>query len=401
MYYSAIGSLAILILCIENYTLLSRRGKDEPASRRAYRTFLITVLIYYVTDVFWGVLETQKLAGLLFADTLVYFAAMAASLLCWTRYVVIYLKEETTYGRTLLRVGQGFFAAVLALVVLNVFTPVLFSVDENCVYRAGQVRYVILVAQILLLIQISGYAFYNARLRGHPLRKRYRTIALFSVVMAGFLLAQLWEPYLPLYSMAYMVGTCLVHAFVINDENEEFRARITEAYERERQQLEELKNTRRLAYRDALTGVRSKLAYAETEEERDRELREGSAPAFAVAIFDINGLKEINDRLGHESGDRAIREVCREICTQFKHSPVFRVGGDEFVALLENEDFRDRRALAESFDRLMRERREAGRASVAMGMEDCRPGEDMTVREIFVRADRRMYEQKNGLKTEA
>jgi GGDEF domain-containing protein len=54
-------------------------------------------------------------------------------------------------------------------------------------------------------------------------------------------------------------------------------------------------------------------------------------------MFDLNDLKHINDRYGHERGDEYIVNCCRLICQVFKHSPVFRIGGDEFVALLRGE----------------------------------------------------------------
>ena len=90
MYYSAIGLLAVMILLIENRDILFKRGGAfATPAWRAYRRFLYTVLVYYITDVLWGVLESRKLAGLLFADTTVYFVAMAAGILCWTQYIVL------------------------------------------------------------------------------------------------------------------------------------------------------------------------------------------------------------------------------------------------------------------------------------------------------------------------
>jgi hypothetical protein len=77
MYYSAIGLLAILILFIVNWDILrDSRIFDKPAWN-VYRRFLFAVLIYYIVDVLWGVMESLKLAGALFADTTIYFIAMA------------------------------------------------------------------------------------------------------------------------------------------------------------------------------------------------------------------------------------------------------------------------------------------------------------------------------------
>jgi len=60
----------------------------------------------------------------------------------------------------------------------------------------------------------------------------------------------------------------------------------------------------------------------------------GEAPEFGVIGCDVNGLKKINDTLGHKAGDEYICAACKMLCEYFKHSPVFRIGGDEFVVIL-------------------------------------------------------------------
>lgn len=54
-----------------------------------------------------------------------------------------------------------------------------------------------------------------------------------------------------------------------------------------------------------------------------------------MIVFDINNLKIINDTLGHDFGDILIIDSCKLICKVFKRSPVYRIGGDEFVVILE------------------------------------------------------------------
>lgn len=232
MYYSAIGSIAILILLIENMDVL--RGNisnaDAPA-RKTYRWFLFAVLIYYTTDVLWGVIESQKIAGLLFADTTVYFVAMAAGLLLWTKFVAQYLGGDSRIGWILVYAGRLLAGAVAALSLINIFVPVLFTVSEDCVYRALPARYVMLAAQIVLLLMISVNAvtMIFRRQVADKEKKRYRTIGAFGFIMALFLIVQLRFPYLPVYSIAYMLGTCLIRVFVISDVIAESRHELEEA----------------------------------------------------------------------------------------------------------------------------------------------------------------------------
>ena len=231
MYYSAIGLLAVLILLIENQDVLrNAKGTFEKPAWEVYRKFLLAVLAYYVTDILWGFLESRKLTALLFADTTVYFIAMAVGVLFWVRYTVTYLDGKSEFGMLLVYAGRIVAGMITALAAINFFFPVLFTVDGDCVYRALPVRYVVLVAQILLLLAISGFAGLSIR-RENSAKGKGQALAFFGLIMAVFLFVQLWFPYLPLYSIAYMLGTCLLHTLVINDEKEEYRRGMEEAAE--------------------------------------------------------------------------------------------------------------------------------------------------------------------------
>ena len=232
MYYSAIGSIAILILLIENMDVLRGRisNADKPV-RKTYRWFLFAVLIYYITDVLWGVIESQKIAGLLFADTTVYFVAMAAGLLLWTKFVALYLGEDSRTGWIMVYAGRLLAGAVTLLSLVNIFVPVLFSVSEDCVYKALPARYVMLTAQIALLLGLSVNAvtIIFRRQVAPEEKKKYRTIGAFGFIMALFLTIQLSFPYLPVYSIAYMLGTCMIRTFVIGDAIAESKRELDEA----------------------------------------------------------------------------------------------------------------------------------------------------------------------------
>lgn len=147
---------------------------------------------------------------------------------------------------------------------------------------------------------------------------------------------------------------------------------------------------------DALTGVRNKHAYVDLEAQIDREIQAGTSDPFALVIFDVNGLKDVNDTLGHQAGDKFLQDACSEICRLFKHSPVFRIGGDEFVAVARGQDYEDLDALIETLDRNNQERLTAGGIVIARGM--ARFNGYHSVGALFEDADRRMYENKRDLK---
>ena len=152
-------------------------------------------------------------------------------------------------------------------------------------------------------------------------------------------------------------------------------------------------------YIDALTSVKNKGAFAAAIEKLQAQVDAGQPPAFAVGVFDCDNLKLVNDRYGHDKGDIYLKTACRLICRVFQHSPVFRIGGDEFAVILQNDDYRDREELVRRFDR----EREAACANtdnlweqvhIAMGMTDYDPRTDFAVMDAVHRADKMMYTNK-------
>ena len=158
-----------------------------------------------------------------------------------------------------------------------------------------------------------------------------------------------------------------------------------------------------LAYTDALTGVKSKTAYNEEVRKIENSIQEGF-DQFGLIIFDVNGLKAMNDTYGHDAGDIYIKNACRLICTTYKHSPVFRIGGDEFAAILRGQDLLNSEKLMRRFyDRMAIINRDAEgpteNVSVAAGMAVFKEGQDVDIQSVFKRADENMYKNKISIKS--
>ena len=162
--------------------------------------------------------------------------------------------------------------------------------------------------------------------------------------------------------------------------------------------IERLNN---LARTDALTGIRNRTGYLEQIEYIKQNKKE-QFNEYAVVVMDLNYLKMINDTYGHEYGDMLIKEASACICRTFEHSPVFRIGGDEFVAVLCAEDFvnRDRllRQFAKETDRPLKDFPEI-HLSVSFGTAEY-PADAGDYEEVFELADERMYQNKKQMKME-
>ena len=104
-----------------------------------------------------------------------------------------------------------------------------------------------------------------------------------------------------------------------------------------------------LAYRDSPTGLRNTTAYNEWVTDFDKDIS-GKSMDFGALVLDLNYLKETNDMYGHDAGNKLIIGAARLISDTFKRSPVFRIGGDEFLVILQNRDLKDCEELFGSFD---------------------------------------------------
>ena len=147
---------------------------------------------------------------------------------------------------------------------------------------------------------------------------------------------------------------------------------------------------------DALTGVKNKHAFLEAEARLDRRILEHRNEPFAIVFLDVNDLKLVNDTAGHQAGDQHLRGACGIICDIFKHSPVFRVGGDEFAVIAQGRDYDHIGELTARLGEHNARARKSGGIVVACGM--ARFENDSCVAAVFERADQNMYENKTALK---
>ena len=148
----------------------------------------------------------------------------------------------------------------------------------------------------------------------------------------------------------------------------------------------------REAYKDNLTKVGNVAAFKRDVQDMDGE--------YALVMFDLNHLKKVNDNFGHDKGDLYIKGCCRIICDQYRHSPVYRIGGDEFVVLLKGEDYENRnehlREIREKFEKADGESWERYSAAAGMALRNA----DEVIDEVLRRADEEMYAEKRRMRAE-
>jgi diguanylate cyclase (GGDEF)-like protein len=154
-----------------------------------------------------------------------------------------------------------------------------------------------------------------------------------------------------------------------------------------------------VAYQDPLTHVKNKAMYDKVNARVDDDIINGRAE-FGIVMIDLNHLKKVNDTYGHEYGNEYLTGSCHQICVIYSHSPVFRIGGDEFVVLLEKSDYENRekllKDLRESFtsSEADESRHPWERYSAAVGMAIFNSEKDISMEDVFKRADTLMYQDK-------
>jgi len=386
MFYSSVGVIALVVHMIINYDLMKKVSHigTHSVTQKRYRLFLFTLIAYYISDIIWGSLYENGQVTLAYIDTIAVFATMTLSVLLWTRALIVFINDKSAFGKIVLAGGWTIFLTEIVVLTVNLFVPIAFMFDENHTYIPLPARYITMLMQMILYCMAAFFALGIAFKSEGERRYHYRTVGFSSLIMAVFILLQDLFPLMPMYAIGCLFASCIVHSFVYND-----------AIIKSDIQLE---NANQKAYRDGLTGVKNKLAYIDSLRKLELESTAETLAKYGVVVFDINDLKLTNDTMGHEAGDKLIKDACSIICTQFKHSPIFRIGGDEFAAILTSSDFDNREELFREFTDKIDENNKNNGVVVAGGMAVFDPKLDDNYTDVFMRADHLMFEHKEQLK---
>ncbi len=162
-------------------------------------------------------------------------------------------------------------------------------------------------------------------------------------------------------------------------------------------EMETSRTFQSMANTDSMTGVRNKHAYSEYEAAINQRILKKEIEKLAVVVCDINGLKQVNDTQGHAAGDKLIKDASVLLCKTFIHGAVYRIGGDEFVVLLQGKGYDTREEVINALNQEMEANIKTGGVVISIGYSALKP-EDELLRDVFERADQMMYERKKELK---
>ncbi len=180
---------------------------------------------------------------------------------------------------------------------------------------------------------------------------------------------------------------------------DELKQRLS-SMERETEQLRsQLETEHRRALRDPLTGVPNRLAYMDRiQAELARADRYGNP--LCLMVWDVDHFKQVNDRYGHQAGDKVLRVLAQTLVRRMRASDfIARYGGEEFVVLLPETRLDDARRIAEDLRETVagldfHYRQEPVPITASCGLTEYRKGD--VPESIFARADGALYRAKEA-----
>jgi len=290
-----------------------RKEKKDKASMR-FDVLMYSFLGFLATNIVSEILEgNTNLEILSFIVNTLGFFAIDLLMISFAFYVYFLIPDINK--RTILGIKGVVALSCINIIVEAVLacTGTLFYI-ENGFYVEGKfvaVSYYFSAVIMLLmtLIIISNHKSFS--------RRRFTVILLYILIPIPVTILELYTSYYALVPMALTVSILLIYIFIQATTIQDGRDR--EAL------LEEISST------DLLTTLPNRRAYYARLEELNKAIN------YGVVFCDINGLKYVNDHYGHKAGDELIQKFADIMADEYGAANVFRLSGDEFVAVIKDK----------------------------------------------------------------
>ena len=312
--YSVIGLIAIAVHLIINFRVMfnTRRDKAQKASGK-YRFLMLSIFVYYITDALWGILAGLNWIPLLFVDTTIYYIAMSSAVVCFYRYITEYLNMSKKWSVFCTSLGVGFFVLENISLIINFFVRCFFWFDETDAYVAGPIRYIALWAQVVMFALSSVITFVAVCRTKAVNRRRFLAIFFFSLSMFVAILFQEKYPLLPFYALGCLIGSCILHVYVVGDELDESRQQVTTEKEKLQNTATQLSNYKRAVLSDALISLeanlsRDELYYGVWKDDNGNEVSSESILGMTLPCSYDRYIEAWNERFVRGSGSIVFSE---------------------------------------------------------------------------------------------
>lgn len=289
--------------------------------------------------------------------------------------IFIFLMHKPGHKKTAIAIAS-IFAINAVFQIVSIFTNWMIIVNDNNTYVHGPaysfytVLYIIVF--VILLIELVCY--------GKRYRKENRNslYAIALLLLVGIVLQQFVGSDLKVVYIVFSFGSA--YLFIHYSEFSQM------------EMDDEINVQKIIISKDALTGVYSRFAYHDAITKYSNNIQND----LAVFLIDINGLKKVNDSLGHEAGDELICGAAHCISSTIgKNDRTYRIGGDEFVVITRMSREEADKALIELNDATSRwSGQKVKKLSVSAGYALSCDHSGLGIEQLTKEADKEMYKQK-------
>lgn len=310
-----ISLIAACLLLIYQIRLHPQNRRDEH-TRRFCACFIVCIAAT-VIDVLASVAMESAISRLLYHLMMtLYLILIEQVILSWFFFSLSILYQDSPKtGQWIERLSLALYAVYVLLALSNPWTGLFYTLGEHMEYRRGP----LFSLMVLLFIAYTAVLILLTVLRRKHIPKRYSGLVLILIpfALAVAIFFQLrnngWLVILPAYTV------CLLMAFLFLQSREMKEQSVLVAH----LSVE--------AATDKLTGLLNRAG----GDNRIHSVDLRNYEHCLIIVVDVDGLKTINDGLGHEAGDRALIAIARRLKAHFRANDIVaRYGGDEFIACL-------------------------------------------------------------------
>ena len=356
LYYAETNAICILILGI----LLASMVRINLRSLRAktFLVILIAAIVFCASDLLAGVLRGQTFFGaniILWISNISYFLCTIVISVAWIIFAMDLLQNQI-FKKTIIFITA--IGIMLTLITLSTpWTGLMFTIDSANLYSRGD--YVLLINLFNYALVFLAY-FYLYKSKADKTEKM--AVILYPVFPLIASILQVLFYGISTAQVGFTASILLIYVLLQGIEVNEQRIK-AKVYDE-------------LARTDTLTGLNNRRSYEKMLDQMN------NATWVGVIFMDLNHLKKINDEQGHEAGDRLIRNFSTILKSLFKVEEIYRISGDEFVALTNNRP---------EFDSKVAEFIEINNDMASFG---CVSGSGKEILELIKEAELKMYDCK-------
>lgn len=295
------------------------------------------------------------------------FAANMLAVFFWNRFLAYYLNGSMS--KKTRRMLNATVATGIALLLANLFYPIIFSIDENNLYTRQSLYFFFLIVDYLLVVN-SLFTYYKSKRKGGVLKFFPIWVYIVPIIIGGFI--QYFFYGISVIPTSIAISIAGVLASLQNE----------------------------MIYRDSLTGTfnRTYMDYLLSKFAKRPKLK------MTGIMLDLNGFKHINDELGHSVGDEALIATTRILQRSINSmGNVMRYAGDEFIIFINTQDDDTIESCIKriryNFDKFNDEMNKPYKLSASMGF--CKLDfTKMQIDDFINTIDSRMYEDKKAFYTQ-